>query len=104
MTGLISCSTETVLLIFYYGYSYEILEKHCKQALFLRKTAVIRNCSTYSSSITFWSLSNYQNNVVLSFTWKLMITQTMLEQFCFLIKGLPLPKKIRKSNAFQMAP
>lgn len=25
-----------------------------------------------------------------------MITQTMLEQFCFLIKGLPLPKNQEK--------
>lgn len=59
MVALISSSRETFLLICYYGYSYEILENHCKQTLFLIKTAVSRNCSTYSSSITFWSLSNY---------------------------------------------
>lgn len=96
MAALISYSRETFLLICYYGYSYEILENHCKQTLFLIKTAVNRNCSTYSSSTTIWSLSNYQSNFILSFTWKLMITQTVLEQFCFLIKRLPLPKNQEK--------
>lgn len=103
MTALISCSRALLLLFCCYCYSYEILENCCKQTLFLRKVAVTRNCSTYAFSITFWSLSNYQNYLVHSFTWKPMITYTMPEQFSFLIKWLPLHKKIRKSNAFQMA-